>query len=69
MDIGAIEFIHQRIVRARDEGAGVLLISSELEEILTLSDRILVMYGGRIAGEFNRGQTSESKLGLRMGGA
>jgi ABC-type uncharacterized transport system ATPase subunit len=69
VDIGAIEFIHQRIVQARDEGAGVLLVSSELEEILTLSDRILVMYGGRIAGEFKRGQASESELGLRMGGA
>src|SRR5207253_8603232 len=69
VDVGAIEFIHQRIVAARDEGAGVLLISSELEEILTLSDRILVMYEGRIAAEFPRGQVSERELGLKMGGA
>jgi simple sugar transport system ATP-binding protein len=69
VDVGAIEFIHIRIVRARDEGAGVLLISSELDEVLALSDRILVMYGGRIVGEFARGQVSESELGLKMGGA
>ena len=69
VDVGAIEFIHRRIVRARDEGAGVLLVSSELDEILTLSDRILVMYGGRIVGEYRRGEVSESELGLRMGGA
>jgi simple sugar transport system ATP-binding protein len=68
VDVGAIEFIHQRLVRARDQGAGVLLISSELEEILTLSDRILVMYEGRIAAEFPRGKVSERELGLKMGG-
>ena len=69
VDVGAIEFIHQRIVRARDEGAAVLLVSSELEEILALSDRILVMYEGRIAAEFERGKVTESELGLKMGGA
>jgi simple sugar transport system ATP-binding protein len=69
VDVGAIEFIHQRIVQARDEGAAVLLVSSELEEILALSDRILVMYEGRIAGEFHRGRVTETELGLRMGGA
>jgi simple sugar transport system ATP-binding protein len=69
VDVGAIEFIHQRIMRARDEGAGVLLISSELDEILTLSDRSLVMYEGRIVAEFSRGQASERELGLKMGGA
>jgi general nucleoside transport system ATP-binding protein len=68
VDVGAIEFIHQRIVRARDEGAGVLLVSSELDEILTLSDRILVMYEGRIVAEFARNQVTEQELGLRMGG-
>jgi simple sugar transport system ATP-binding protein len=69
VDVGAIEFIHRRIVRARDEGAGVLLISSELEEILTLSDRIVVMYEGRIVAEFNRGAATERELGLKMGGS
>ncbi len=69
VDVGAIEFIHGRIVRARDGGAGVLLISSELDEILALADRILVLYEGRFAGEFLRGQVSERELGLKMGGA
>jgi simple sugar transport system ATP-binding protein len=69
VDVGAIEFIHRRIFRARDEGAGVLLVSSEPDEILTLSDRILVMYGGRIVAEFARGQADERALGLAMGGA
>jgi simple sugar transport system ATP-binding protein len=69
VDVGAIEFIHRRIVRARDEGAGVLLISSELDEILALSDRILVMYEGRIVAEFNRGQVTERELGMKMGGS
>jgi len=68
VDVGAIEFIHTRIVRARDEGAGVLLVSSELDEILTLSDRILVMFEGRIVAEFRRGEVTERELGLKMGG-
>jgi simple sugar transport system ATP-binding protein len=68
VDVGAIEFIHRRIVQARDSGTGVLLVSSELDEILALSDRILVMYEGRIAAEFERGQVSEPELGLKMGG-
>ncbi|HVM61791.1 MAG TPA: ABC transporter ATP-binding protein [Verrucomicrobiae bacterium] len=69
VDVGAIEFVHNRIVRARDEGAGVLLVSFELEDILTLSDRILVMYEGRIAVEFQRGQVTERELGLKMAGS
>ena len=69
MDVGAIEFIHTRIVRARDEGAGVLLVSSELDEILTLSDRILVMFEGRIVAEYRRSEVTERELGLKMGGA
>ena len=69
VDVGAIESIHRRIVQARDAGAGVLLVSSELDEILTLSDRILVMYEGRVVAEFERGKVSERELGLKMGGA
>lgn len=69
VDVGAMEFIHKRIVRARDDGAGVLLVSSELDEILALADRILVIYEGRIVAEFERGQVSELELGLKMGGA
>jgi simple sugar transport system ATP-binding protein len=69
VDVGAIEFIHNRIVRARDEGAGVLLTSFELDDILTLSDRILVMYEGRIVAEFLRGHVTERELGLKMAGS
>ena len=69
VDVGAIEFIHKRIIEARDAGAGVLLISSELDEILSLSDRILVMYEGEFVGEYGRGQCTEAELGLKMGGA
>lgn len=69
VDVGAIEFIHKRILKARQEGSGVLLISSELDEILALSDRILVMYDGKISAEFKRGEATEQALGLRMGGA
>ncbi len=68
VDVGAIEFIHQRILRARTEGAGVLLVSSELDEVLALSDRILVFYDGRVAGEFKRGECTEREIGLLMGG-
>lgn len=68
VDVGALEFVHGRIVRARDEGAGVLLISSELDEILALSDRILVLFEGRLVAEYSRGQVTERELGLRMGG-
>lgn len=68
VDVGAIEFIHRRLVAARDEGAGVLLVSSELEEILALSDRIFVMFEGRFVAEFKRGQITERELGLKMGG-
>jgi general nucleoside transport system ATP-binding protein len=69
VDVGAIELIHRRIVRARDDGAGVLLISAELDEILALSDRILVMFEGKIVGEFLRGTVNETELGLKMAGS
>jgi ABC-type uncharacterized transport system ATPase subunit len=67
LDVGAIEFVHRRIVEERDEGRGVLLVSLELEEILSLSDRILVMYEGEIAGEFPP-SASEEELGIAMTG-
>jgi len=69
VDVGAVEFIHKRILKARSEGSGVLLISSELDEILALADRILVMYEGRIIAEFPRGAVTEKELGMKMGGA
>ena len=69
VDAGATQFIHERIIRARNAGAGVLLISSDLDEILKLSDRILVMFEGKIVGEFLRGKGTERELGLLMCGA
>jgi len=68
VDIGAIEFIHENIVNARDRGMGVLLVSADLNEIRSLADRILVMFEGRIMGELAWGQASEEKLGLLMAG-
>jgi simple sugar transport system ATP-binding protein len=65
LDVGAIEFVHRRLIAERDEGRGILLVSLELEEILSLSDRILVMYEGRIVGEFPPSATEE-ELGLAM---
>jgi ABC-type uncharacterized transport system ATPase subunit len=70
LDVGAIEFVHRRLVEERDEGRGVLLVSLELEEVLSLADRILVIYEGRLVGEFGP-DASEEELGVAMlgGGA
>lgn len=68
IDVGSIEYIHSRIVEERDNGAAVLIVSSELEEIMALSDRILVMYHGKIAGEFD-GTASRTDIGLAMLGS
>jgi general nucleoside transport system ATP-binding protein len=67
LDVGAIEFVHRRLVEQRDSGRAVFLVSLELEEILSLSDRILVIYEGRIVGEFPP-TTTEEELGLAMTG-
>jgi general nucleoside transport system ATP-binding protein len=67
LDVGAIEFVHRRLVQERDEGRAVLLVSLELEEILSLSDRILVIYEGQIVGEFPP-SVSEEELGVAMTG-
>jgi len=69
VDIGAIEFIHGRLRAMRDAGGAVLVVSSELDEILALSDRVIVMNAGRIAGELPIAECSESALGRLMGGA
>jgi len=69
VDIGAIEFIHRRLVAMRDAGKAILLVSSELDEIMGLSDRVLVMFGGAIAGEFPAGRVAEREIGLLMAGA
>jgi len=68
VDIGAIEFIHRRIVALRDAGAAVLLVSVELDEIMSLSDRIAVMFDGKIMGERLPAETDERELGLLMAG-
>ena len=68
VDIGAIEFIHKQIVALRDAGKAVLLVSVELDEIMSLSDRILVMFDGRIMGERDPETTNERELGLLMAG-
>ena len=69
VDIGAIEFIHSQIIKMRDAGKAVLLVSVELDEIRSLSDRILVMFDGRIVGEADPETASESELGMMMAGA
>jgi simple sugar transport system ATP-binding protein len=69
VDIGAIEFIHGRLRAMRDAGGAVLVVSSELDEILALADRVLVMGGGRITGEVAIDDCSEATLGCMMGGA
>ena len=69
LDVGAIEYIHKQIVASRDRGTAVLLVSLELEEVMSLSDRILVMYEGEIVGELDPKSTTVQELGLYMAGA
>ena len=69
VDIGAIEYIRKQLVALRDSGKAILLISAELEEIMTLSDRIVVMYEGEIVGSFRPEETTEEELGLYMAGS
>jgi simple sugar transport system ATP-binding protein len=71
LDVGSIEYIHARLMHARDTGDGVLIVSSELDEIMALSDRILVMFKGRIVAEFDTaaGPVDKNAIGLAMAGA
>jgi ABC-type uncharacterized transport system ATPase subunit len=69
IDVGSIEFIHQQIIKKRDEGIAVLVVSAELDEILALSDRIAVMYHGKIVATVANGQLTREELGLLMAGA
>ena len=69
LDVGAIEYLHKAIIADRDAGAAVLLVSYELEEVMNLSDRILVMYEGEIVGQFDPKKTTPEELGLYMAGA
>jgi ABC-type uncharacterized transport system ATPase subunit len=69
VDVGAIEFIHKRVIEQRDAGKAVLVISNELDEVMGLSDRILVMFHGEIVGEIPAEEATENELGLYMAGA
>lgn len=69
VDIGAIEFIHNQIVNARDRGLAVLLISADLNEVMSLSDRIIVLYEGQVMGELAQKEATPEKLGLLMAGS
>lgn len=69
LDVGAIEFIHRRLVEQREKGKAVLLVSFELDEILKLSDRIIVMYEGKVVGETRPEETNDQELGLMMAGS
>ena len=69
LDVGSIEYIHSQIIDKRDNGVAVLLISSELDEILSLSDRIAVMYHGEIVAILDAAKASREELGLLMAGS
>jgi simple sugar transport system ATP-binding protein len=68
LDVGSIEFIHKSIVAQRDHGSAVLLVSAELDEILSLSDRILVMFHGQIIADIPAAEADRNKIGLLMAG-
>jgi simple sugar transport system ATP-binding protein len=68
VDVGSIEFIHQQIVSQRDAGLAVLLVSSELDEVLSLADRVAVMYRGRIVSVLEGEQIERERIGLLMAG-
>lgn len=68
LDVGAIEYIHKRLVEERDKGRGVLLVSLELDEVMALSDRIAVIYDGKIVGVLDAKEATENELGILMAG-
>jgi simple sugar transport system ATP-binding protein len=68
LDVGSIEYIHRRIVEQRDAGAAVLIVSTELDEVLALGDRVAVMYEGRIVGILDAKEATRERVGLLMGG-
>jgi simple sugar transport system ATP-binding protein len=69
VDIGATEYIHRQLLAEREKGTAVLLISEDLDEVMALSDRIVVMYDGRIVGEVRRGAFDVKFIGAMMAGA
>ncbi|RLF27608.1 MAG: ABC transporter ATP-binding protein, partial [Thermoplasmata archaeon] len=68
LDVASTEYIRKLLLELRDQGKAILLVSTDLDEILQLSDRIAVMYEGKIIGELERGEATMEKLGLLMGG-
>ena len=68
LDVGSIEFVHKTLIEERDKGAGVLLVSVELDEVMALSDRILVLYRGKIQGELETATATEEEVGILMAG-
>ncbi len=68
LDVGAIEFVHKSLIEQRDKGKGVLLVSFELDEIMSVSDRIAVIYEGKIVGIVDAKDANENQLGLMMAG-
>ena len=69
LDVGSIEYIHERIVRERDEGAAILIVSVELDEVMALADRIAVMFRGEIVAILPREEATREGLGLLMAGS
>ena len=69
VDIGAIEFIHKSIVKKRNAGCAVLLVSADLDEVFRLSDRIITLYKGRVTGSFRTGEIDKEGIGYYMTGA
>jgi len=68
LDVGSIEYIHSQLVQKRDQGAGVLLVSAELDEVLSLADRVIVMFDGRIMGIVPSATATKEEIGLLMAG-
>jgi simple sugar transport system ATP-binding protein len=68
LDVGSIEYINKRIIEAREAGVGVLMVSTELDEVMGLSDRILVMFDGRVVAEFDGKSATRNEIGLAMAG-
>jgi simple sugar transport system ATP-binding protein len=69
VDVGSIEYIHSRIVKERDAGTAVLIVSTELEEVMALSDRLLVMYRGKVVAELDPKKVTPMEVGLYMAGS
>ncbi|OFW65874.1 MAG: heme ABC transporter ATP-binding protein [Actinobacteria bacterium RBG_16_68_21] len=69
LDVGSIEYIHERIIRQRDTGAAVVIVSTELDEVMALADRLLVMFGGRIVADLDPTSVTSAQVGLYMAGA